>query len=64
MKIKSITNFYNKMSNFGKILLFVSLLLIIVVIFNSSSFKLNREGYVQNDNFLFKSGTDVYDNFY
>lgn len=64
MKIKSITDFYNKMSNFGKILLFTSLLLIIVVIFNSPSLNTNREGYVQNDNFLFKSGTDIYDDFY
>jgi len=62
MKIqKSITNFYNKMSNVGKILLFISLLLILVVFFKKIQIK---EGYEQNDKFLFKTGVDLYDEFY
>lgn len=59
--IKSITNVYKKMSNIGKILLFITLLLILVVFFKSYSIK---EGYEQNDKFLFKKGTDIYDGFY
>jgi SAM-dependent methyltransferase len=59
--IKSITNVYKKMSNIGKILLFITLLLILVVFFKSYSVK---EGYEQNDKFLFKKGNDIYDGFY
>ena len=59
--IKSITNVYKKMSNIGKILLFITLLLILVVFFKSYSIK---EGYEQNDKFLFKKGNDIYDGFY
>ena len=59
--IKSITNVYTKMSNIGKILLFITLLLILVVFFKSYSIK---EGYEQNDKFLFKKGNDIYDGFY
>ena len=61
--IKSITNIYNKMSSFGKILLFITILLIIIVFFKS--FNTNKkEGFEQTDKFLFKRGNDVYDNFY
>ena len=59
--IKSITNVYRKMSNIGKILLFITLLLILVVFFKSYTIK---EGYEQNDKFLFKQGNDIYDGFY
>ena len=62
--IKSISNIYKKMSNFGKLLLFVTLFLILVVFFNSIQNNSNKEGYQQNDNFLFKNGSDIYDNFY
>jgi len=69
MKLKSITNFYNKTSNFGKILLFISLLLILMSFFRFIDAKINNkgfniEGYTQNDNYLFKTGNDVYDSFY
>lgn len=62
--IKSITNIYNKMSNFGKILLLVSLLLAIIVFFRNVMSLKPKEGFHQNDNFLFKKGNDVYDDFY
>jgi len=63
--IKSITNIYKKMSNFGKILLFIAMLLIIIVFFKSLNLQLEkREGYETNDKFLFKTGNDVYDDFY
>ena len=67
--IKTITNLYNKLTNFGKILLFISLLLITIVFFKYVQ-KLNphnsikREGFQQQQEFLFKKGLDVYDEFY
>ena len=64
--IKSITTFYNKLPIFGKILLFITLLLIVVVFFNSINkhFINNKEGFQQSDQFLFKKGNEVYDDFY
>ncbi len=63
--IKTISNLYNKLSNIGKILVFVTLLLLLVVIFNSiKNPNILKEGYQQNDTFIFKEGTNVYDNFY
>lgn len=61
--IKSISNIYNKMSNFGKILIFVTLFLILVVLFKSIN-NTNKEGYQQNDTFLFKQDAEIYDDFY
>jgi SAM-dependent methyltransferase len=67
--IKTITNLYNKLSNFGKILILISLLLIIIVFFKYVQ-KLNprnmnkREGFQQQQDFLFKKGLDIYDDFY
>jgi SAM-dependent methyltransferase len=63
--VKSLTNCYNKLSNFGKILLFIALLLVVVVFFrtlntNRESFTINKD----NKQFLFKEGNDVYDEFY
>ncbi len=60
--IKSITNCYNKMSNFGKILLFIALLLVLIVFFKS--LMPVQEGMVDSSKFLFKQGTAVYDDFY
>ena len=60
--VKSITNCYNKMSNFGKVLIFVALLLVIVVFFRSLTPV--KEGLVDSNKFLFKQGTAVYDDFY
>jgi SAM-dependent methyltransferase len=61
--IKSITNIYNKLSCFGKILIFLTLLLILIVFFKSVSND-KKEGFQQIDTFLFKTGDDVYDSFY
>jgi len=60
--IKSLTNTYNNLSNWGKILIFIVLLLFVVVIFKS--FKINKEGFEQNDEFLIKTDIEVYDSFY
>jgi len=61
--IKSISNIYNKMSNFGKILIFITLFLILIVLFKSIN-TTNKEGYEQNDIFLFKQDSEIYDDFY
>lgn len=65
--IKSLTNCYNKLSNFGKILVFIALLLVVVIFFKS--FQGMKEGMSNNvntetDKFLFKQGNAVYDDFY
>lgn len=65
--MKGLFKTYNKLSNCGKILLFVALLLALIVFFkriNNRADGINREGYEQNDQFLFKKGTEVYDDFY
>ena len=63
--LKSITKIYSKLSNFGKTLIFIALLLIIVVFFKSIKIPgLNKEGFQSQDKFLFKTGVDVYDDFY
>lgn len=61
--IKSITNIYNKLSSCGKILILMAILLILMVFFKSFS-NVKKEGFQQTDNFLFKTGDEVYDNFY
>jgi SAM-dependent methyltransferase len=64
--VKTLTNFYSKLSNYGKILVFVALLLVVVVFFrtltspNTESFNVD----MVNQPFLFKEGTAVYDDFY
>lgn len=59
--MKSFMNLYKKFSFCGKILLFISLLLIALFTFNSLK---KKEGYQQMDNFLFKQGPEIYDDFY
>jgi len=62
--IKSLTNTYNNLSNWGKILIFIVLLLFVVVIFRNFKVDKKIEGFEQNDEFLMKTDTDVYDDFY
>ncbi len=64
-QIKSLGSSYSKASIWGKILVFTILLLLLVITFkglkgHSSLF----EGFEQNDQFLVKSGNDIYDDFY
>jgi len=61
--VKSITNIYNQFSNIGKILLFISIFLIIIVLFKKIIPR--KEGFViQNEKFLYKENKDIYDDFY
>lgn len=50
------------MSTFGKILLFIICLLILLSIFRSDYSK--YEGFEQKEQFIFKKGPSIYDNFY
>jgi len=62
MKIlKSITNFYNKLSPFGKILIFLAIILCLVVMFKNN---VSKEGMIDNTKILIKSGDAIYDEFY
>ena len=60
--IKHVSIAYNKSSVWCKILLFITLLLLLVIMFKTTSKRI--EGFEQNDKFLIKSGTDIYDKFY
>ena len=63
--VKSLTNCYNKLSIFGKILIFIALLLSVIVLFKT--IVSNKEAFdvdIDNKQFLFKEGTAVYDDFY
>jgi ubiquinone/menaquinone biosynthesis C-methylase UbiE len=60
---KQIIKTYKKSTNWTKILLFLAFLFIIILTFkNVKSNKI--EGFEQTDQFLFKTGNDVYDDFY
>lgn len=62
MKIlKSITKFYNKLSPFGKILIFLAIFLSLVIMFKN---KISKEGMIDNTKILIKSGDAIYDDFY
>jgi ubiquinone/menaquinone biosynthesis C-methylase UbiE len=61
--LNSITNIYKKSSSWGKMLIVIVLLLIIIFIFKPSILN-SKEGFEDNNNFLFKTGPEVYDDFY
>ena len=63
---KSTTTFYKKLSTVGKILSLVGVFLIVVGVANSVKLPptTSQEGYEQNDRFLFKESTEIYDDFY
>jgi len=62
--IKSLGASYSKSSFWCKILIFMSLLLLLMLVFRG--IKLNKfvEGFEQKDQFLFKTGSGIYDDFY
>ena len=62
-QFKGITNSYSKCSSWGKIIIFTILLMVLVIIFKPLNMD-KFEGFEQNDQFLFKSGLDIYDDFY
>lgn len=63
--VKSITVCYNKLSPISKMLLFIVLILIVFSFFkNLFGGFITKEGFVDENSFLFKAGEAVYDDFY
>jgi len=62
--VKSLGTAYNKSSLWCKVLIFMSLLLLLILVFKGLNPNKTVEGFEQNDKFLIKSGTDIYDKFY
>lgn len=61
-QLKSLINTYHNFSTWGKVLFFASLLIICMILL--TDFKKIKEGFEQSDQFLLKSGNDIYDDFY
>lgn len=61
---KSIRNFYNKLSDWGKVLILAVLLLITITIFKSKKEGFHKEGFHNDGKFTYKTGDDIYDDFY
>jgi SAM-dependent methyltransferase len=62
--IKSLGSAYNKSSLWCKLLILMSLLLLVMLVFKGFDKKGIREGFEQKDQFLVKSGSGIYDDFY
>jgi len=62
--IKTLGAAYNKSTLWCKVLILISLLLLLVLVFKGLKPEKFVEGFEQNDQFLIKSGTDIYDKFY
>jgi len=62
-QFKGISTSYSKCSSWGKIIIFTVLLMILIMVFKGLKSE-RMEGFEQNDQFLFKSGSEVYDDFY
>ena len=60
---RSLSTMYKKSSAWGKILFFTILLLIVVSIFKSGASG-KKEGFEESNQFFFKSGPQLYDDFY
>ena len=56
-----IISYYNKSSNWGKMMVFTILLIVVVTLFKKTS---HTEGFIQSDQFVIKQGTQMYDEFY
>jgi hypothetical protein len=62
--IKSLGSAYNKSSLWCKVLILITLLLLLVLVFKGIKPNKFVEGFEQNDQFLVKTGTEIYDDFY
>lgn len=62
-QIKSFNKLYYNSSLWGKILILIVFFMLVILIFKG--FQNNtKEGFIQNEPFLLKSGSDIYDKFY
>lgn len=61
--MKSIVKCYNKLSNIGKILFFVAILLILSLLFKQNQ-REGMTGGTGDERFVFKQGNAIYDSFY
>jgi ubiquinone/menaquinone biosynthesis C-methylase UbiE len=62
-QFKGITSSYSKCSPWGKVIIFTILLMLLILAFKD--LKSGRvEGFEQSDKYLFKSGDEIYDDFY
>lgn len=62
--IKSLGSAYNKSSLWCKILILIGLLLLLILAFKGLKSNKSVEGFEQKDQFLIKSGSGIYDDFY
>lgn len=62
--IRSLGVAYNKSSLWCKILIFMTLLLLLILVFKGFDSNSGKEGFEQSDKFLIKTGPEVYDKFY
>ena len=62
--IRSLGVAYNKSSLWCKILIFMTLLLLLILVFKGVDSNTGKEGFEQSDKFLIKTGPEVYDKFY
>lgn len=61
---KSLGVAYNKSSLWCKLLIFMSSLLLVMLVFRGLNKKQQQEGFTQQDQFLIKTGSGIYDDFY
>ena len=62
--IKSLETAYNKSSLWCKVLIFITLLLLIIISMKGIKSQKMVEGFEQKDQFLIKTGPEIYDEFY
>jgi SAM-dependent methyltransferase len=62
--IKSLGSAYNKSSLWCKLLILMSLLLLVILVFKGLKSNKFVEGFEQKDQFLIKTGSGIYDDFY
>lgn len=62
--IKGFTTMYKKISVWGKVLLFIVLFLIVLFVMKRYYPSSRLEGFETQDEFVFKTGPDIYDGFY
>jgi len=60
----SLGSAYSKSTTWCKVLIFITLLLLLVLVFKGIKSNTFKEGFEQTDKYLIKTGPKIYDNFY